>query len=131
MIALYVIRPKKLVLFPEIGRVKFFFYSSASIVECVSEYISLISKKRRKENICGKSNKMQWRHLPIRSVLLTYLIETEFLLVFPMNFYCSWCATREITLFATLQHHVKYTLSRTKIKSLRDIFVYQKASVYS
>ena len=39
-----------------------------------------------------------------------------------------WCglyATREITAFVILQHHMKYTLSRTKIKALRDIVVYQ------
>ena len=35
-------RPKKVVLFPEIGRVKFFYHSHDRIVECVSEYIFLI-----------------------------------------------------------------------------------------
>ena len=28
----------------------------------------------------------------------------------------SLCATREITIFVILQQHIKYTLSRTKIK---------------
>ena len=59
---------KKEVLFPEIGWVDFFYHSPARIVECLSEYIFLISNKtkkqnnkkskrneRRKENICGKS----------------------------------------------------------------------------
>ena len=39
----------KIVLFPEIGRVKIFYHSSALIVECVSEYIFLIKKKNNKK----------------------------------------------------------------------------------
>ena len=39
-------------------------------------------------------------------------------------FTCCLCATREIIVFVILQQHMKYTLSRTKIKSLRYIFVY-------
>ena len=38
---------KKVVLFPEIDRVSFFYHSPACIVECVSEYIFLISKKQK------------------------------------------------------------------------------------
>ena len=41
------VRPKKLVLFPEVGQVKFFHHSPARIVECVSEYIFLISKNKQ------------------------------------------------------------------------------------
>ena len=37
----------KIVLFPEIHRVSFFYHSPACIVECVSEYIFLISKKQK------------------------------------------------------------------------------------
>ena len=40
---------KKVVLFPEIDRVSFFYHSPACIVECVSEYIFLISKKQKNE----------------------------------------------------------------------------------
>ena len=39
----------KIVLFPEIHRVSFFYHSPACIVECVSEYIFLISKKQKNE----------------------------------------------------------------------------------
>ena len=39
----------KIVLFPEIHRVSFFYHSPACIVECVSEYIFLISKKQKKK----------------------------------------------------------------------------------
>ena len=42
------IGPKKVVLFAAIGRVKDFYHSPAHIVECVSEYIFLISKNKRK-----------------------------------------------------------------------------------
>ena len=38
--------PKKLVLFPDIGRVIFFFSLTRPQVKCVSEYIFLISKKQ-------------------------------------------------------------------------------------
>ena len=63
--------PKKLVLFPDIGRVIFFSLTRPQ-VKCVSEYIFLISKKqtikktrkhkrkrneRRKENVSVKSIK--------------------------------------------------------------------------
>ena len=37
-------RPRKVVLFPEIGRVNIFYHSPGPIVECVSEYIFLIKK---------------------------------------------------------------------------------------
>ena len=43
-------RPKKVVLFPEIGRVNFFFYHlPAHIVEIVSKYIFFVSKKKEKK----------------------------------------------------------------------------------
>ena len=44
--------PKKVILFPEIGRVKFFLSLTRPQVECVSEYIFLISKtnKQAKKN---------------------------------------------------------------------------------
>ena len=42
------IGPKKVVLFAAIDRVKDFCHSPARIVECVSEYIFLISKNKRK-----------------------------------------------------------------------------------
>ena len=38
------LRPKKVVLFPEIGRMKFFYRSPVRIVECTSEYTFLVSK---------------------------------------------------------------------------------------
>ena len=41
-------------------------------------------------------------------LLLSYLIEPRISR--------SLCATREITVFVTLQQHMKYTLSRTKIR---------------
>ena len=34
-------------MFPETGRVKIFYYSPARIVECVSEYIFLISENKQ------------------------------------------------------------------------------------
>ena len=46
-ILVYNLRPKIVVLFPEIGRVKKFYHSLAHIVECVSEYIFLIPKEKK------------------------------------------------------------------------------------
>ena len=45
------VRPKKVVLFPEIGRMNLFFYRSPArrIVECVSEYIYIFFKKSRRQ----------------------------------------------------------------------------------
>ena len=48
-ILVYNLRPKIVVLFPEIGRVKKFYHSLAHIVECVSEYIFLIPKEEEKK----------------------------------------------------------------------------------
>ena len=48
---------KKVVLFPEIDRVSFFYHSPACIVECVSEYIFLISKKQKKNKNNTKQSK--------------------------------------------------------------------------
>ena len=49
------LRPKKVVLFPEIDRVNFFYYKSARIFECVSEFTFFIKKKQAK----NKNKKMQ------------------------------------------------------------------------
>ena len=40
------IRPKKVLLFPEIGRLKNFYHLPARIVESVSEYIFFVSNKK-------------------------------------------------------------------------------------
>ena len=48
-ILVYNLRPKIIVLFLEIGRVKKFNRSLAHIVECVSEYIFLIPKEKTKK----------------------------------------------------------------------------------
>ena len=45
-------------LFPEIGRVKFFYHSPARIVECVSNYIFLISGKKRQKALETKEEKI-------------------------------------------------------------------------
>ena len=50
-------KPKKVVLFQEIGRVKKIFHSPARIVECVSEYIFLISKNKKKTKKSTKKAK--------------------------------------------------------------------------
>ena len=51
-------RPKKkLVLFPEIGRVKFFYHSPARIAEYVSEYTFLSSKNNKTKNKNQKKQK--------------------------------------------------------------------------
>ena len=49
LIQLHLLRlsQKRVVLFPETGRVKKFYYSPARIIECVSEYIFLISKNKQ------------------------------------------------------------------------------------
>ena len=49
LIQLHLLRlsQKKVVSFPENGRVKKFYYSHARIVQCVSEYIFLISKSKQ------------------------------------------------------------------------------------
>ena len=44
-----IVTPKKLDLFPEIGRVNFFYHSPDHIVERVSEYIFLIVKEKHKK----------------------------------------------------------------------------------
>ena len=41
-------RPKKLVLFLEIGRVRIFYHSPTGIVDCISEYIFLLKKNTEK-----------------------------------------------------------------------------------
>ena len=41
-------------MFPETGRVKKFYYSPARIVECVSEYIFLISKNKQAKKTKAK-----------------------------------------------------------------------------
>ena len=51
------LRPKKVVLFPEIGRMKN--YSLARIVKCVSEYMFLISKKQTKKEKKYKNTKKE------------------------------------------------------------------------
>ena len=51
------LRPKKVVLFPEIGRMKFFYRSPVRIVECTSEYTFLVSKNN--EQTSKKKNKTQ------------------------------------------------------------------------
>ena len=45
---LFSVRPKKLAFFLEIGWVEIFYYAPAGIVQCVSEYIFLISKQKQK-----------------------------------------------------------------------------------
>ena len=50
-------KPKKVVLFQEIGRVKKNFHSPARIVECVSEYIFLISKNKKKQKRVQKKQR--------------------------------------------------------------------------
>ena len=55
-ILVYNLRPKIVVLFPEIGRVKKFYHSLAHIVECVSEYIFLIPKKKKNNNNTSNNN---------------------------------------------------------------------------
>ena len=50
------LRLKKVALFPEIGRIKIFYHSPTRIVECVSEYIFLISKKTNKQTRRQKAN---------------------------------------------------------------------------
>ena len=129
------LRPKKVVLFPEIGWVKIF--SSLTRLHsrmCSRLYIFNFKKKKTKkkhkktkkaketnwtkENICRKSNGIQWyslRNLPC--VLLTYLIESwispscsyEFNVVYVQR-------EKSYAGFVILQQYMKYTLSRTKIK---------------
>ena len=41
---------KKVVLFPEIDQVKFFYYKSARIFECVSEFTFFIKTKQKNKN---------------------------------------------------------------------------------
>ena len=50
------LRPKKVVLFPEIGRMKFFYRSPVRIVECTSEYTFLVSKKNKTQTKEAKRN---------------------------------------------------------------------------
>ena len=78
---------KKLVLFPEIGQVNFFYHSPAHIVERVSEYIFLIVKekyksKRQNAKETKKEKRISVENLTMislanfASVLLTYFIES-------------------------------------------------------
>ena len=53
----FLVTPKKIVLFPKIGRVKFFCYSPARIVGCVSEYIFFVLKNTNKKQKKKKLNK--------------------------------------------------------------------------
>ena len=48
---------KKVVLFPEIGRVKLFYHLPACIVECVLEYTFLISKNNKQTTKKHKNQK--------------------------------------------------------------------------
>ena len=50
---------KKVVLFPEIGRWKFFHHSPARIVACVLEYTFLISKNNKQTTKKHKNQKKQ------------------------------------------------------------------------
>ena len=53
-------RPKKVVLFPEIGRANFFFLSlTARIVEIVSEHIFFVSEKKERKNTDTQTNKKE------------------------------------------------------------------------
>ena len=52
-------RPKKVVLFTEIGRAKFFYHLPARIVEIVSEYIFLFQKKKERKNTDTQTNKKE------------------------------------------------------------------------
>ena len=46
---------KKVVLFPEIGRMKIFYHSPARLIECVSKYTVLIWKKQQTNSTNKKS----------------------------------------------------------------------------
>ena len=48
---------KKVFLFPEIGLVKFFLSHTTRIVECVSEYVFLISKNKQANKKINKNTK--------------------------------------------------------------------------
>ena len=50
---------KKVVLNPEIGRVKNFYHSPARIVKCLSEYIFLIKKNKKKK--LKKKREYMWK----------------------------------------------------------------------
>ena len=96
---------KKVVLFPEVERVKFLSLTHPHSQMCIRIYISNLRKKTkqkikkeqenkkqkklgRNKNICGKSNGIRWYCLLICSVYfkLTWLT-SEFILVFRMNFF--------------------------------------------
>ena len=49
-------RPKKVVLYPEIGRVKFFYHSPARMVKCISKYIFKKNKKQKRKKKTKKAN---------------------------------------------------------------------------
>ena len=52
-------RPKKVVLFTEIGRAKFFYHLPARIVEIVSEYIFFVSEKKKERKKHRQKNKQK------------------------------------------------------------------------
>ena len=56
------LRPQKVVLFPEIDGVNFFYYKSTRIFECVSEFTFFIKKKARIKN--AKETKEEKRISP-------------------------------------------------------------------
>ena len=56
MIIVYMVEPKKLVLFPYIGRVKIFLSLTTSIVECVSEYIFNFKKQQTNKQTNKQKN---------------------------------------------------------------------------
>ena len=55
---------KKVILFLEIGRVKFFYHSSALTVECVSEYLFLISRNKQTSKKNKNTTKEEKRMFP-------------------------------------------------------------------
>ena len=114
-------------MFLEIGLIKFFKYHSPThIAECVSEHIFLISKtkitrrqkaKETKKRI-GKSNSVLCYCLWIWSVYFTFnLLDrvSDFLLVAHVNLMYLMCNDRN-HLFFILQHRLKNTVSRLKVK---------------
>ena len=131
---------KKVVLFPEVERVKFLSLTHPHSQMCIRIYISNLRKKTkqkikkeqenkkqkklgRNKNICGKSNGIRWYCLLICSVYfkLTWLT-SEFILVFRMNFFyfLNWDS-----LHARLNSH--YKAWNYKKKKHRKIKSYKKS----
>ena len=145
-ILVYNLRPKIVVLFPEIGRVKKFYHSLAHIVECVSEYIFLIPKeeeKKKKNNRNNNNNKSKitrrqkekklkekreylWKWYTIISFVMSTLNDLIFSWISPG---CSYefivvYVPREKSQYATTKYEVNTFKNKIKKENQSDKFLF-------